>query len=446
MPDNLLRNGQFEADWGDEKSHRCLIIPDGGAPYEKDVGNIFTPPGWVTWFHHHPGTWDQPEVRDAWKQNDPRRVHSGQKGILLFTFFRKHDAGFLQQVQVAPGTRLRLTAWAHAWSNHKDPQHPDRFPNPDDGRWSEGAGYKAGFILEGETNDANWQNFTFYLGIDPTGGTNPLADTVVWGRGAHIYNEYAQVPAVEATAQADTVTVFLRDKTKWSFKHNDAYWDTASLVVVGEDGEDGEDGGDGESETVPEVRLAHRPASPQVGEKVVIEARSLTGLTNVALAVRQPSGVTLAQSPVVVGRDGEWRKWEYTTDPLSEAGVHQFTFTAADGVEATATFESTAAEQLVRGQPREQYQRTYVLLPPDAGADWALAVVDGTWDDRKYTIGSSADDAGIGDLNVRRVIAVNPRRWPSDLRAFFQEYYPGVEYTAVEAATPDELRQKIKRL
>ena len=118
MPRNLLRNEGFEADWGEEKSHRCLVFPKGKEPFETDVGNIFTPPGWVTWFRHDPGTSDQPEVRDAWKHIDPRRVHSGEKGVLLFTFFRRHDAGFLQQVPVTPGTRLRLTAWAHAWSNH----------------------------------------------------------------------------------------------------------------------------------------------------------------------------------------------------------------------------------------------------------------------------------------------------------------------------------------
>jgi len=104
---------------------------------EVDIGNIFTPEEWLTWFLHEPDKWDQPEVRDAWRSHDPLRVHGGEKGMLLFTFFRKHDAGFLQQVQVQPGTRLELEAYAHAWSNSKDGKHPD------DARWSEGAGYNA---------------------------------------------------------------------------------------------------------------------------------------------------------------------------------------------------------------------------------------------------------------------------------------------------------------
>ena len=436
MPQNLLKNGGFEADWGEENSHRCLVIPEGAGSYERDIGNVFTPPEWVTWFHHDPGTWDQPEVRDAWGQHDQRRAHGGQKGILLFTFSRRHDAGFLQQVQVTPGTQLRLTAWAHAWSNHRDPAYRERFPHPDDGRWSEGPGYDAGFCLEGEAPDDNWRNFTFYVGIDPTGGTNPLADTVVWGRGAHIYNEYAQVPAVEATTQANTVTVFLRSKTLWPFKHNDAYWDDAELVVVDGDG------------VMPQVELSHRPAGPKVGEAVTIEARSLTALTAVGLAIRQPSGATLARGAVVIGRDGDWHTWTYTTDPLAEAGAHEFVFSAADGVEVTGTFESVRPlePKSQRGLPRVQYERTYVLLPPGAAEEWALAVVDGTWDDHRYTIGSSADDAGIGDLDVRRVIAVNPGGWPSDLRAFFEEYYPGVEYSSVQTSTPAQLKEKLKQL
>ena len=99
-----------------------------------------------------------------------------------------------------------------------------------------------------------------------------------------------------------------------------------------------------------------------------------------------------------------------------------------------------------RGVPRAQYKRVYVLLPPDAGADWAMAAVDAMWDDRRYTIGSSADDAGIGDLDERVVVAVNPSGWPTDLKRFFERYYPGVNYYAIEAGTPRALRAGLKRM
>ncbi len=102
-------------------------------------------------------------------------------------------------------------------------------------------------------------------------------------------------------------------------------------------------------------------------------------------------------------------------------------------------------DQEPRGRPRVQYKRTYVLLPPKADAAWARAVVESTWDEERYTIGSSADDAGIGDLDLRRVIAVNPQEWPGPqtLKEFYAQYYPDVKYEVIKAATPAELKQKL---
>jgi hypothetical protein len=107
--------------------------------------------------------------------------------------------------------------------------------------------------------------------------------------------------------------------------------------------------------------------------------------------------------------------------------------------------EPTTGDGEARGLPRVQYERAYVLLPSGADAIWARAVVESTWDDKRYTIGSSADDAGIGDLDVRRVIAVNPQNWPGSqsLRDFYSQYYPGITYESITAATPAELKQKL---
>lgn len=337
---NLLRNGDFEQDWGVEESHRCFIIPSNDKPYERPVDNIFTPPGWITWYVHQPGKWDQPEVRDAWAHADPHRVHSGHKAILLFTFYRRHWAGFYQQVKVSPGAELTLSAWAHAWSNTNIPGHSDCTDNP---RCSAGVGSQAlawtlseAPPLTGHPWHDAVQNFAFRAGIDPTGGTHPLADTVVWSTPYHIYNEFHRLTA-EAVAERDTVTVFLSSITQWPFKHNDAYWDSVELTQEGE---------------------------------IVKE----------------------------------------------------------------------------RGQPRVQYERTYVLLPPDADHIWAGAVIEATWDTRRYTLGGSADDAGIGDLDVRRIVAVNPGRWGDGLSDFYEEHYPGIEYIPIQAPTPEVLIKALRGL
>lgn len=86
-----------------------------------------------------------------------------------------------------------------------------------------------------------------------------------------------------------------------------------------------------------------------------------------------------------------------------------------------------------RGSPRVQYTRTYVLLPPAASVELVRAVA-GYFHAERFTLGFSADDAGIGALDQRRVVAIDPGAWPSDLRSFFAEHYPGVEYTSLGSA------------
>jgi len=223
---NLLKNGSFEKDWGEASSHTCLVIDRTGDLEYKEIGNIFTPPNWMTWFKHIEDTWDQPEVRDVHASQYPERVFDGEKSMLMFSFFRHHDGGFFQRLAVKPDTRLRVCGFAHAWSNSKDGPHPDN------GNWSEGPGFDGGYMLEGNAPNDDWRNFTFYLGFDPFGGVNPYADTVVWAKGAHVYNEYAQLPGIEMKAKGEYVTVFLRCRCLWPFKHNDAYFDKISLSVV----------------------------------------------------------------------------------------------------------------------------------------------------------------------------------------------------------------------
>ncbi len=112
-----------------------------------------------------------------------------------------------------------------------------------------------------------------------------------------------------------------------------------------------------------------------------------------------------------------------------------------EGLAAIPPFPGTSPAELTWpfGLPRAPYARTYVLLPPDADATWAEAVVEATWERYRFTVGGSADDAGIGDLRVRRVIAINPARWDGDLGAFFQIHYPGVEWIAVQVDSPERL-------
>jgi len=226
----MLKNGGFEKEWAG--SHRVLVVEPSGIR-EKDIGNIFVPPDWMVWFVHESGIWDQPEAGEIHAEHYPERVRSGAKAFRLFTYHRRHHAGLLQKVSVEPGTKLRLTAWAHAWSNHPIQGHEGC---TDDGRCSAGVGRGGHCLTEAPPLNGNpWNdaigNFTFAVAIDTKGGVDPKADSVVVGAPKHIYNEFCQLE-VEAVAEASEVTVFLGSQTLWAFKHNDSYWDDVELVEV----------------------------------------------------------------------------------------------------------------------------------------------------------------------------------------------------------------------
>jgi len=69
------------------------------------------------------------------------------------------------------------------------------------------------------------------VGIDPTGGINPYSPTVVWSGFANPYDVYVPFE-IATTAQGDQVTVFTWSNPTAARKHNDIYWDEASLVTT----------------------------------------------------------------------------------------------------------------------------------------------------------------------------------------------------------------------
>jgi len=411
---NLLNNASFEGGWW-RKTHTG-----------QEFGEIFVPEGWVAYWSaektvpHDPNNtvgYGRPEMHVINREPpflDPLRVHSGNRALKFFTFWRIHDAGIYQQVTgVTPGATLEATAQAQAWSSQQDDAHT-----------SDGAGTGAFFKLEGQTDNAVQRNFTFKVGIDPTGGTDPWADSVVWGQGAHIYNVYAQVPAVQATAQGTKVTVFLRSTVLWPYKHCDAYWDAASLKVV--------TGGSGGGS----IQLHFDPPAVQQEKVFEVVARPASEVGELRLAFEGPDEVLVGR-PRLRTNEVRWR-----CVALKPGDVTVKLFSGATQLDQ-ATFTTLARPSFV--PPREDYERVYVLLPPSAGAEWVKVVVESSgWAAQRWTVGSSADDAGVGPSR-RKVIAVNPQGWPSNLQAFFNQHYPGVTYEALNAASPAELKALLSR-
>jgi len=357
---NLLKNASFEGEWW-RKTYT-----------DQEFGEIFVPKYWVAFWKeggpipHDPNNrigYGRPEMHVIKREPpflDPLRVRDGNQSLKYFTFYRIHDAGVFQRVEegIKAGHKVRATAWAHAWSSSKDDPHV-----------SDGPGRGAFFALAGTQDNDGIRNFVFEIGIDPQGGTDPWSDGIVWGKGAHIYNEFAEVPAAETVAQGSAVTVFLRSKVLWPFKHCDTYWDSAELTVVGA------------KETAP---------------------------------VPKPPGPTAGPAPTP-----ETPSVEPAPKPAESTGFVP---------------------------PRQEYVRNYLLLPPNVDRTWIQAVLDsGAWERYRWTIGVSADDAGMGPSD-RRVLAVNPHLWPTDLREFLETYYPGAKYRFVKASTPKELRRILQKL
>jgi hypothetical protein len=106
--------------------------------------------------------------------------------------------------------------------------------------------------------------------------------------------------------------------------------------------------------------------------------------------------------------------------------------------------EEKEEEAQLRGAPRLDYARTYVLLPEDLPREMALAAMRAVYATKK-TVGFSADDAGVGDLDHRRVICVNPQDIGEGLtQDWYDEHYPGVEFVAVGSDDPDKLERKLR--
>ena len=224
----LLKNPSFDGGWT-RQTHTG-----------QEWGEIFTPEGWVAFWKEGPpvpndstnklgyGRYEMQVIGWADPFKSPPRLHTtgdGNRSLKFFTFFRVHDGGVYQKVTgLHAGDKCEFSGWAHAWSSNKD-----------DPRVSDGShvGNRAFSAVEGTPGlDDGDRNFTFYVGIDPTGGTDPWGDSVVWGQGAHIYNAFSQIPAVKVTAQASSITVFIRSKVLWPFKHCDVYLDDMDLTVT----------------------------------------------------------------------------------------------------------------------------------------------------------------------------------------------------------------------
>lgn len=225
-----------------EATHACMVYPVDAPPYERVKGEITTPVPWThTYWIHDPGTWDEPETTFMKVSYTPARVHDGQYSLRMFGSFRAVQCGLVGQMKAIDGDLYRLSAFAHAWTQHNEagliPGHEDCIGDP---RCSWGAGRgpfarKASELppLNGDAWNDALHAATFRVGIDPTGKMDPTSPSVVWCEPWAIYNVFREIE-VAVRAKASHIAIFLEQKMRWQFRNNDGYWDTVTLIDVEE--------------------------------------------------------------------------------------------------------------------------------------------------------------------------------------------------------------------
>ncbi len=376
-------------------------------PYRGDkalVTAVSWTPWWITSNTDGPGWRNKQPVFSA-HTLDERQVQQ------ISTPFGTHVGGLWQQVPAAAGNQYTLSVEGQAWSSE------DTAP-----------------ASQLEASDVNLQ-----IGIDPTGGTDPDSPLIIWSEKMQPLSHWETLH-ITAAAESSLLTVFLKSAPTLPKRQQSIFWRNAFLRPIGRYKRSLNIIGAGDT------HISLEPERPQPGDLITATVSSNRTHEFVALRVEQPNGQETAvqfRTQEQVDDRAIWQ-YEFTT---GMDGLYDIRFVGDEGARLLALRLLRVARdvQLVPSDSaRLHYKRVYVLLPPTADLKWMQAAARGSFDGR-FTIGFSADDAGIGNLENRHVLAVNPHHWPDVLTAsWFRQHYPGVEFTAVVANSPADLEAWLK--
>lgn len=234
---NLLTNGGFEA--GSLSNWTAWAVTLDGGSTDQSCQN-----------------WSSPtfEVSGA-------SPHGGSYAAHYYTTFASHNAGLYQQVDATPGTTYNFTIYGMAISKAAGSGSSEEFTN-------------------------------MWVGIDPRGGTDASAGTVVWAGPWTPMDGYG-VLSVQAAAVGEKVTVFTRSTPNWCLEVNEVYWDDASLTASGSSsGESATTAEPGAVATSPVASEGYIVATPDANGRIVHTVQegdmlgtiaSLYGVTNAQL-------------------------------------------------------------------------------------------------------------------------------------------------------------------
>lgn len=186
---NLLVNPSFESTW-----------------YVKPGVRNQLPTGWDVWSNGQQFTSDRNIFRD---EGNPPRILTGNVSWVMRDGFVNWIAGGFQRVTVVQGTTYRFSINGYVWTCN-------------DLVNSCGGGDRVSDTTFGGT---------VKVGIDPLGGTDPNAASIVWSAPAEAYDAF-RVISVDATAQAPQITVFTHTTVARVPGLREVYWEDASLTVT----------------------------------------------------------------------------------------------------------------------------------------------------------------------------------------------------------------------
>lgn len=163
-------------------------------------------PPWTPWWKDGENN-QRPEFKPAEVGIAANRVHSGSTAQQYFKSHGMFKAGVQQSVLNVPvGSHLQFSAHGQAWSCEE-------------------------FSMCADGSSVNPANMFMRVGIDPKGGTDPFSGSIIWSAYFNPLDHY-QIACVEATSEADVVTVYLWASPDGPRQNQDVYWDDASLVLL----------------------------------------------------------------------------------------------------------------------------------------------------------------------------------------------------------------------
>jgi hypothetical protein len=143
-----------------------------------------------------------PEYKPLPQSLDAHRVWDGVTAQCWFATNAIYDAGVYQRADAVIGVTYQFDVMGQSWfSNENDP------------------------TISGK-------DLYIALGIDPGGGVDAFAPTVIWTGWKQLGADYQRFGSEAVQAQASAITVFVRTAAKWALKHVDTYIDDAHLFLV----------------------------------------------------------------------------------------------------------------------------------------------------------------------------------------------------------------------